>query len=168
MCFRFALNRPDLIAAIATVMAAMPIELEAEHPQGKPIPIMIMAGTKDPLVPWKGGYISFLGRKLGKVMSMAEMIQFWTSRNSCSPMPATLALPDNSPQDGTQVFRSTYRSTKKAPVHVFQIEGGGHTWPGGYQYLPAFLIGKTSRDFDAGEAIWEFFRHHHLSPRNND
>jgi len=38
-----------------------------------------------------------------------------------------------------------------------EIKGGGHTWPGGYQYLPEFLIGKTNRDLNASETIWNFF-----------
>jgi polyhydroxybutyrate depolymerase len=40
------------------------------------------------------------------------------------------------------------------------MEGGGHTWPGGHQYLPAWIIGKTSRDIDANEVIWNFFKKH--------
>jgi polyhydroxybutyrate depolymerase len=40
------------------------------------------------------------------------------------------------------------------------IEGGGHTWPGGPQYLPAFLIGKASHSLDATQAIWDFFKRH--------
>lgn len=35
--------------------------------------------------------------------------------------------------------------------------GGGHTWPGGNQYLPERIIGKTSMDIDASEIIWDYF-----------
>ena len=45
-----------------------------------------------------------------------------------------------------------------APPLVVALHGGGHTWPGGYQYLPEFLIGKTNRDLDASETIWNFFQ----------
>jgi polyhydroxybutyrate depolymerase len=45
-------------------------------------------------------------------------------------------------------------------VILYSVDGGGHTWPGGFQYLPAWLIGKTSRDIDANEVIWEFFKKH--------
>ena len=40
------------------------------------------------------------------------------------------------------------------------VDGGGHTWPGGHQYLPEWIIGKTSRDIDANEVIWDFFKKH--------
>jgi polyhydroxybutyrate depolymerase len=43
-------------------------------------------------------------------------------------------------------------------VDAYTVEGGGHTWPGGLQYLPVFLIGKTSRNLNADETMWEFFR----------
>jgi polyhydroxybutyrate depolymerase len=42
-------------------------------------------------------------------------------------------------------------------VGLLAVIGGGHTWPGGIQYLPASLIGRSSRDFSASDAIWEFF-----------
>ena len=37
------------------------------------------------------------------------------------------------------------------------VEGGGHTWPGGWQYLPEWMVGKTSQDVDANAIIWQFF-----------
>jgi polyhydroxybutyrate depolymerase len=43
---------------------------------------------------------------------------------------------------------------------LYVIEGGGHTWPNTVQYLPVKDIGRMSRDFDATEVIWEFFKKH--------
>jgi polyhydroxybutyrate depolymerase len=45
-------------------------------------------------------------------------------------------------------------------VILYTVEGGGHTWPGGWQYLPEKIVGKTSRDTDANEVIWDFFKNH--------
>jgi polyhydroxybutyrate depolymerase len=45
-------------------------------------------------------------------------------------------------------------------VTLLTIEGGGHTWPGGAQYLPRGIIGRVCRDFDASERIWAFFAAH--------
>ncbi len=41
-------------------------------------------------------------------------------------------------------------------VVLYSIENGGHTWPGAIQYLPEAIIGKTNRDINATELIWEF------------
>ena len=45
-------------------------------------------------------------------------------------------------------------------VAFYIVQGGGHTWPGGFQYLPEAVIGRTSRDLDANRIIWEFFKEH--------
>ena len=55
---------------------------------------------------------------------------------------------------------SSYRSSTAVALVVALHGGGGHTWPGGYQYLPEFLIGKTSRDLNATITIWNFFNGH--------
>jgi polyhydroxybutyrate depolymerase len=45
-------------------------------------------------------------------------------------------------------------------VILYTIEGGGHNWPGGAQYLPRAIIGRTSRDLDATAVVWQFFADH--------
>jgi len=46
---------------------------------------------------------------------------------------------------------------------IIAVIGGGHTWPGGLQYLPESIIGKTSREFNASEVIWQFFKEHPMA-----
>jgi len=41
---------------------------------------------------------------------------------------------------------------------IIAVSGGGHTWPGGLQYLPESVIRKTSREFNASDVIWQFFK----------
>jgi polyhydroxybutyrate depolymerase len=47
-----------------------------------------------------------------------------------------------------------------AEVVRYTITDGGHTWPGGQQYAPAALVGKTSRNRDASLVICQFLRDH--------
>ena len=47
-------------------------------------------------------------------------------------------------------------------VVLITVTGGGHTWPGGPQYLPVSVVGPVCQDFDAGELIWQFFARHAL------
>ena len=66
-------------------------------------------------------------------------------------------LPDRDPHDGTTVrLLSATKCTGDAAVRFYSVKGGGHTWPGGRQYLPKTAIGVTSRDFDASRTIWLF------------
>ena len=52
---------------------------------------------------------------------------------------------------------ATYNDSGAIPLAVALHGGGDHTWPGGHQYLPELLIGKTNMDLKATETIWNFF-----------
>ena len=61
--------------------------------------------------------------------------------------------------DGTTITEIKYiGGTNNAEVVSYIVNGGGHTWPQGYQYLPETAIGKTSQDMNANEVIWAFFK----------
>lgn len=161
MSLRLGCELADKITAIAPVIGSMPENLVAGCAPTKPMPLMMINGTDDPLVPWEGGYVHVYRKKLGKIISVRQTIDFWVTRNGCSPDPQISMAPDTDPDDGTRVQKSVYgQCADGADVVLYEIQGGGHTWPGGYQYLPEFLIGKTSRDLNATETIWNFFNAH--------
>jgi polyhydroxybutyrate depolymerase len=61
------------------------------------------------------------------------------------------------PADGTSVTRTRYAGCNSGrEVTLLTVTGGGHTWPGGPQYLPALLIGPASTQLDASAAIIDF------------
>jgi Bacterial regulatory proteins, luxR family/Tetratricopeptide repeat len=41
----------------------------------------------------------------------------------------------------------------RPPVVLYRIEGGGHGWPGGPQYLPARVTGRVPRHLDATKIL---------------
>jgi polyhydroxybutyrate depolymerase len=43
------------------------------------------------------------------------------------------------------------------------VVGGGHTWPGTRVDPVGRLAGRISRDIDASQYIWDFFRGHRLA-----
>jgi len=43
-------------------------------------------------------------------------------------------------------------------VVLYEIEGGGHTWPG--QGPRVRFIGKSTHDISANDLMWEFFEKH--------
>ena len=158
MSFRLGCELAPKIRAMAPVIGSMPENLAARCVPARPVPLIMINGTDDPLVPWQGGYVHGFRKKLGKIISVRKTIDLWVDRNGCSPDPQISLVPDSDPHDGTRVKIRTYRNCQdKAAVILYEIQGGGHTWPGGYQYLPEFLIGKTSKDMDATKTIWTFF-----------
>ncbi len=163
MAYRLACELSYKITAIAPVDGSMPYLLLSGCSPTDPVSVLAINNVNDPLVPFKGGMVisNFRKIKLGKVLSADESIEFWVTHNQCSPEPVVTIEPDRDPADGTQVTRKEYlNGIKGTEVILYVIYGGGHTWPGGFQYLPAWKIGKTSREIDANEVIWSFFKRH--------
>ena len=161
MSYRLACELSHKITAIAPVDGNIPIMLFPSCSPSGPVSVLAINNTDDPLVPFEGGeiYGQFHRIKLGKVLSVNESIRFWVSRNMCSITPVVTEEPDMDPKDGTRVTKEHYiNGIDGTEVILYAVDGGGHTWPGGFQYLPAWMIGKTCKDFDANEAIWSFFK----------
>ena len=162
MSFRLACEKPEKIAAIAAVAGNLPEHLAAVKPRG-PVPVIIINGTEDPLIPWGGGpvRIPFMpGRERGSVISAPRTAAYWARANGCPADTAAEELPDRDTGDGCRVIRHAYAGCGGADLILYEVKGGGHTWPGGPQYLPVRIIGRTCRDLDASETIWEFFKRH--------
>lgn len=159
MSYRLAFELSEKIAAIASVAGNIPVDLSGTPK--RPISVLIINGIQDPLMPWEGGYAHFGKLKLGKVLSTADTVKYWINHNQCSPTPEITYEPDRDPNDGTRVRKEAYENCKEGTeVILYAIEGGGHTWPSGWQYLPEKTIGKTSKDIDASEIIWDFSKRH--------
>ena len=158
MAQRLGCEHADRVAGIVTVAGGMPDKLAAVCKPSRAVPTMVIQGTDDPIVPWAGGPVAGF-EVFGNLLSAAATAEFWSANNRCRSKAATVAEPDRDPQDGTRVKQERFTDCAgQADVVLLKVEGGGHTWPGGFQYLPERFIGKTSRDFDANPAIWNFLK----------
>ncbi|NLI23818.1 MAG: prolyl oligopeptidase family serine peptidase [Bacteroidales bacterium] len=156
MTYRLATELGEKIAAAAPVCGSIPADLPSKP--GHPVAMLIINGTDDPLVPFEGGDVHFGRRKLGKILSTSKSVEIWTKINQVHLSEEKL-LPDKDPMDGCRVKETKYTgSDNSSEVIVLTIQGGGHTWPGGKQYLTERIIGRTCRDIDACECIWSFFK----------
>jgi polyhydroxybutyrate depolymerase len=158
MSFRLACELSAKIKAIAAVTASHPVSMEGKCRPARAIHVLILNGTKDPLVPYNGGYVEVLGIKRGRVISTDDSVRFWVAVNKCAGTPAIEDLPDNNSNDGTKVKKISYGPCSgNTRVILFSIEGGGHTWPDGIQYLSKRIVGNTSRQINACDVIWDYF-----------
>lgn len=148
----------DAISAIAPVAGTIPTDVSKRSRPTRPVPVMMIHGTKDPLILWDGGTGEKRGQIGGSTLSVPDSIKFWVSKNGCRAIPP-IVRELNTARDGTTATREEYCPN----VILYKVENGGHTWPGGRQYAPALIIGKTSRDFQATQAIWDFFKAHSRS-----
>ena len=156
-----AANRSEKIAAIAPVVGGIADPFHERFAPTDPVSVLIVQGTADPLVPYDGGPIAAPDRKdRGGIVPTDEAVRLWVEANGCGPEPETAWLPDRDPDDGCLTESRTWGNGRNgAEVVLWRIEGGGHTWPGGIQYLPVRFIGPATRDFGSAE-IWEFLQRH--------
>jgi polyhydroxybutyrate depolymerase len=157
----------DKILAIAPVTANIAENLADEFKPEYPVSILLINGTKDPLVKYDGGAVGFgedgFGR--GKSVSTDRTIQIWTKNNECSQSPLVEDIDNKNLADKCKATKYIYNNCKdNTEVILVKIEGGGHTWPGASQYLPKIIVGTVCKDFNATEMIWEFFKQQ--KPRN--
>lgn len=160
---RLAIELSDRIAAIAPVAALVSRATSESSTTGRAVPVLLIVGDSDPIMPFAGGVVGRLFAQRGEVLSASEAAAFWIRRNLAEPEAIIQVEPDRNPGDGTRTRAEIHPALPGATGADFVLVivlRGGHTWPGANQHLPAFIFGRTSRDFSAGEMIWEFFSRH--------
>lgn len=163
MSHRLGCELSERIAAISPVASNIPVNMAPIWSPSRPLPVLIINGTEDPLERWEGGEIRLGRNTYGTVISVAKTVEFWVEKNHCSSLPSVTQLQDKDASDGTTVRIESYGGCQDgAEVVLYAIEGGGHTWAGGLQYLPVSIIGRTSQEFNASEVIWQFFQKHKM------
>ncbi len=157
MAYRLAIEQSDRFHTIAPIVSNLPEALAERRPK-TPVSVMVMNGTADPLVPYEGGEVVVFGQSRGRVLSTEATIHWWAAHNRCAGEPATRALDDQAPDDGTRIFvRSLQACQGDTEVTLVKVQGGGHTWPGGPQYLPERVVGPVSGDADSMRLVFDFF-----------
>ncbi|OGF50273.1 MAG: hypothetical protein A2044_05455 [Candidatus Firestonebacteria bacterium GWA2_43_8] len=162
MASRLACELSEKITAVACVSGSIPKGVTWLSAPKKGISVIMLNGKSDTAVPWNGGNGVLLGKTLGERLSVQSAADFWINNNKC-PLNTSIstAEPDLDPNDGTTVKKTVYGGGRDgSEVALYEINNGGHTWPGGVQYMPERFVGKTSRDINACEVIWEFFKKH--------
>jgi polyhydroxybutyrate depolymerase len=153
MTFRMLCEASELFAGAATVIANMPTRIGERCAPRKPVPVVMFNGTADPLVPYVGGGVGFLGGR-GSVWAAEETAEFMADVNACAAARA-LPLPVGSRVQVTRIEWTYCRSG--SPVALYRFDGGGHQVPGQRSFLPLFL-GRGTRAVSAADEAFAFFR----------
>ena len=153
MAQRLAIERSQRFAAVAVVAASLSESLASTFTPSRPMPILFINGTADPVTHYAGG------RQPGgaKVLSVAETVKVWIHFNSCNECPKIEEINGLDTTHVVSVF--TYKHCRNhAQVRHYRIEGGGHVWPGEPEELSRLGGGTLSAGIDASEEIWNFFK----------
>lgn len=138
---KLACEAPDGIAAIATVAASLPTQFAARCQTQTTLPILMVNGTADTVVPWNGGAV---GRHPLAVPRIPEAIEFWRQHNGCEAPAQVTAVSE-------VVAVTAYSSCKgQAEVMLVALQGAEHTWAGGGY--------GTSVFGDTTDRVWQFLQ----------
>jgi polyhydroxybutyrate depolymerase len=149
MAYRLAAELPERFAAVASIAGVMCLE---KPDLKRPMPILHIHGTKDPLVPFDG--VKEGGGPF-RFQPVDECCKQWCKVNGCSETPEATELATT--EDKLKVVRKDYRTGKeKAPVILYVVEGGGHTWPGVDRH--ARFLGENTHNIIANDLLWDFFK----------
>lgn len=157
MAIRLALEHPSRYRAVAAVAANLPA---AQNFQCRPVApgtsVMIMNGSKDPLVPYAGGEINLLGLfyQGGAVISSRASAQYFADWNQLHGAPQ---LSQADVGEGFSVEHNRWRNEGRTEVELVTIHGGGHGLPQAYWQWPR-LLGPSPRLPDGPALIWAFFQ----------
>lgn len=135
MVIRLLHEAAELLAGAMIVAATMPerenFRGEFSSRAGHPVPVAIVAGTADPIIPFEGGRSSWWVRKVfsidGRTLSAVATAEYFARRNGI-----TADAHRSEPAASAKVPVETlgYREAGRPPVTLYIVRGGGHTVPG--------------------------------------
>ena len=136
---------PQKITAIAPVMGAL---FGDEKPTPYPMPVMMVNGLKDDVLPIRGGQIRRVPSHDRDGMPIApstHQSSFWLAANNCDG-----AFKDE--VKSKEVNLRTYSCPVDYPIQHYFFTNIGHMWP---RKIP-LGIHKSDGSFDATDEIWDF------------
>lgn len=154
MSHRLAIELSDKIAAVAPVVGAL-FGDEKDAPRG--VPILIINGAVDRIVPAEGGKLApegggsiAAGQEDHSLLPSKAQGEFWARAGHCKAG-VTKAVP------GASLTEYPGCSGGVEVLH-YTVANNGHAWPGGRPGREGANV--PSKDFNASEMIWAFFKKH--------
>ncbi len=158
---RIAFEKNGQFAAFGTLGGTMNKSLFDTKNPGRPIPMMYVFGSTDPLVPYNGGTVAGSTTTL-PVVGIEVAVSYWVTNNNCQTTIPRVDLPNKNTVDNSTVTVFEYTNGAcNTKVKFYKINGGGHTWPG--VKLPnQTTLGETNLDIFASQELWDFFKQFEL------
>ncbi len=148
MTFRLGAEMSDRLSAIGTVAGMLAIE---KPKPAKPLPMLYIYGTEDPLLPLDGGE-STLPWGTRTTPAVESFLKTWAEASSCASEPKVVAEDD-------AIKKVRYPSTNNGPeVTVLYLKGHGHSWPGANRRIPSSMTGPNVSKLNATDELWSFFK----------
>ena len=152
MAFRFARERPELVAAVGVMAGHLG---EGLYSLASPVSLIAISGDQDPFAPLEGGVA---GTRRFKMMTRPARLNSsdWARANGLPEQPHSI-------QDDERVVVTQWGPDGNGTeVRWVVVRNHGHSWAGGKAkiQLPDFLVGPKSEQIDATCEMWAFFESH--------
>jgi polyhydroxybutyrate depolymerase len=166
LTYRVAAELGAKLAAFAVVLAPMPVRCAYAMPT-MPLSALIVAGTADPLMPYRGRRFLYTLRALSHYVaplrSVADSVAVWRQLANLPEHPIREEIPHLAVNDPTRGGRYTWGNDPAAlQVRLLCIERGGHAEPSAKKRYPAVMRwfpGAQNADVETAEEAWDFFQH---------
>lgn len=149
---RVAMALSNEIAAAATVVAA---QFGDEPRAAGPVPMLIMNGLEDSVVPFEGGIspMRLVARSQSKpFMPAPYQAEYWVAADGCTGEPSV--------EETADYIRRAWTSCREGSEVVFYaVKDADHGWLG---HAPARrrVADRPTGRIDATELVWAFFSRH--------
>lgn len=158
MAYRMAIEHPQRVAAASAFIANLSAETECvAAATAAPMPMQIVVGTADGLMPYAGGEIGLSGTL---AISAEATRDVWLERNRLSGPPQRATLPDLDGSDGSTVERELWAAPDgSTAVEFIRLVGAGHAMPSRVRRLPPSaiaLVGVPNADIEGTVEAWRF------------
>ena len=144
MSYKLALTEPKRFRAIAAIIANLPDDDNMDCTEAKkPLPVLIINGTADPLNKYEGGMMQSGTFIMGNVRSTDRTFHYWANLAGYHGEPMMTKLDDTDPSDGKNIERYTYKEKGHPEVTLLKVINGKHDYP---------------NDIDVHVEAWNFFK----------
>ncbi len=138
----------DEIAAFASVAGSLPVRLKPHCTPQTPVSMLMINGTNDLEVHYKGDYHS----RRDALLSIPDTVKFWQSHDHCTAFTT---------RNHHRLKTTHYLNCKdNSEVTQLIIIGGGHFWPGGASTDSDLNRFNRNLGLNASKTIWRFCQRH--------
>jgi polyhydroxybutyrate depolymerase len=155
VALRLGCDGKPKFAGVAVLAASLPGGLEASCAPPGPIPLLMIAGTSDPLIPYHDGRDG-LPHDKSELLSVDKTLGLFGKAAGCAGDMVTTVLPDKYIHAGTRAYLDKLNNCA-APVEAVRIEEGAHLLPG-VQGESGAGVGLTNGDVNGAKLVSDFFR----------
>lgn len=139
---RLVAELPNTIKGFVSVGAPLPNEVKKRMQSAEPVKALYVHGTADAIVAMDGMENAYL--------SITACVNYWKKRNNSNKITSYTTF-NNNKEDGTSILVEKYNN-----VAFMRIKNGGHTWPNADAFNVGFPLGKTTKDIQFNEYLYNF------------